>query len=96
MVDRVSNISGEAAEMQEKLLSKAHDTLIKALEADLRVGIGMDGKLSAWQAWKNFSILGVLNTRNVGRIHGVRKTSGSLIFQGCRHQFWLGPWYDVC
>jgi len=46
MVDRVSNISGEAQEMQEKLLSKAHDALIKALESDLRAGIGMDGKLS--------------------------------------------------
>eukprot|EP00435_Cladocopium_sp_Y103_P023008 s3041_g5.t1 len=46
MVDRVSNISGEAAEMHEKLLSKAHDTLIKGLEQDLRLGIGMDGKLS--------------------------------------------------
>lgn len=50
MVDCVSNISGEAQEMQEKLLSKAHDALIKALEADLRAGIGMDGKLSIWMA----------------------------------------------
>ena len=49
MVDCVSNISGEAQEMQEKLLSKAHDALIKALEADLRAGIGMDGKLSIWE-----------------------------------------------
>ena len=47
MVDRVSNISGESAEMHEKLQSKAHDSLIKGLEEDLRVGIGMDGKLSA-------------------------------------------------
>lgn len=46
MVDRVSNISGETAEVHEKLLSKAHDTLIKGLEEDLRLGIGMDGKLS--------------------------------------------------
>ena len=49
MVDRVSNISGEAQEMQEKLLSKAHDALIKALESDLRAGIGMDGRLSIWE-----------------------------------------------
>lgn len=46
MVDRVSNISGEAQEMQEKLLGQAHDTLIRALELDLRQGIGLDGKLS--------------------------------------------------
>lgn len=32
--------------MHEKLLSKAHDSLIRGLEEDLRVGIGMDGKLS--------------------------------------------------
>ena len=46
MVDRVSNISGEAQEMQEKLLGQAHDVLIRGLELDLRQGIGLDGKLS--------------------------------------------------
>lgn len=46
MVDRVSNISGEHNEVQEKLMGKAHDMLIRSLEEDLRSGIGLDGKLS--------------------------------------------------
>ena len=50
MVDRVSNISGETAEVHEKLLSKAPDTLIKGLDDDLRLGIGLDGTLSALAA----------------------------------------------
>lgn len=32
MVDRVSNISGEHNEVQEKLMGKAHDMLIRSLD----------------------------------------------------------------
>ena len=56
MVDRVSNISGESAVLHEKLLSKAHDSLIRGLEEDLRVGIGMDGKLSALAILADFPL----------------------------------------
>eukprot|EP00438_Fugacium_kawagutii_P029180 Skav210076 [mRNA] locus=scaffold7699:46858:47579:+ [translate_table: standard] len=39
---------GVVLPVHEKLLSKAHDALTKALEEDLHIAIGMDGKLSSW------------------------------------------------
>ena len=47
---------GESAVLHEKLLSKAHDSLIRGLEEDLRVGIGMDGKLSALAILADFPL----------------------------------------